>query len=172
MTICLLEPDIANNQGAPSDNLGDLIIQDAVLREIHSIFGEQNILRLFTHVPLEDEQFKLMQNCSHILVGGANLPGIAFDYISTRLHGSIRCLLAGKRSLILAIDHRAKEISQETGLPTSERADLDYINHWITSAAATQIRMDVAAINQWKSHFTSSPPAQSPQLLKATAALK
>lgn len=341
MTICLLDPGIGNNQGAPSDNLGDLIIQDAVLREIHSIFGDQNIIRFSTHVPPEDDQFKLMQSCSHILVGGTNLlssnmnqynqwkiwlldafrikraillgiswwqyqgrpnlytqillkaalsnkaihsvrdgyseqklksigiknvintgcptmwplanlrpgdiptqkadnalimltdysqqpqldrellqlavsqyqrvfvwpqgkgdrdylasliaelnmpvalldysmnaleefigSGIAFDYIGTRLHGGIRCLLAGKRSLILAIDHRAKEIAQETGLPTAERDDLAYINYWISSAATTQIRMNVAAINQWKSQFTDSLSGRSPQLLKATAALQ
>lgn len=78
---------------------------------------------------------------------------VAFDYIGTRLHGGIKCLIARKRSLILEIDNRAKEISLSTGLPTSQRADFSYINQWIDGPSSTNIRIDVDSINSWKSQF-------------------
>ncbi len=43
------------------------------------------------------------------------------DVVGTRLHGGIRGLLHGRRTLIVAIDNRARDIGQETGLPTQAR---------------------------------------------------
>ena len=78
---------------------------------------------------------------------------LAFDYIGTRLHGGIKCLIARKRTLILEIDNRAKEISLNTGLPTSQRADFSYMNQWIDGPSITKIKIDVDSINSWKSQF-------------------
>lgn len=44
------------------------------------------------------------------------------DVIGTRLHGSIRGLHHGRRSLAIIIDNRARDIGRETGLPTLDRA--------------------------------------------------
>ncbi|WP_017317159.1 polysaccharide pyruvyl transferase family protein [Mastigocladopsis repens] len=78
---------------------------------------------------------------------------IQFDYIGTRLHGGIKCLLSKRRSLIIAIDNRAKEIAKETGLPTVSRADFDYMSKWIDEPHNTNIQIDIDAINAWKSQF-------------------
>ena len=78
---------------------------------------------------------------------------VAFDYIGTRLHGGIKCLIARKRTLILEIDNRAKEIALNTGLPTSQRADFSYINQWIDGPSITNIKIDVDSINSWKTQF-------------------
>ena len=43
------------------------------------------------------------------------------DVIGTRLHGGIRGLLHGRRSLVIEIDNRARDIGAETGLPTQKR---------------------------------------------------
>lgn len=318
MKICLLDPGIENNNHYPSANLGDLIIQESINREIINIFGQQDIVRFSTHVPLENDHFKILNTCSIILVGGTNLlssymnkynqwkiwindalriktaillgvgwwqyqgnpnlytkillraalskksihsvrdnyskvklqslginnvlntvcptmwplasfrnqdipyeksenallmvtdysknieldikliellfskykkvflwpqgrgdieyvlgmnfpvtmlehslealdkfisSGIAFDYIGTRLHGGIRCLVSRKRSLILEIDNRAKEIASDTGLPTSARSDFDYISQWINGQTVTNIKIDPLPIKQWKSQF-------------------
>ncbi|MBD2176643.1 polysaccharide pyruvyl transferase family protein [Pseudanabaena sp. FACHB-1998] len=78
---------------------------------------------------------------------------IQFDYIGTRLHGGIRCLLSNRRSLILEIDNRAKEIASDTGLTTVPRNDLTYISQWIEKSSETKIRIDTSSINKWKEQF-------------------
>ncbi|WP_009633332.1 polysaccharide pyruvyl transferase family protein [Synechocystis sp. PCC 7509] len=78
---------------------------------------------------------------------------ISFDYIGTRLHGGIRCIMNKRRSLILEIDNRAKEIAKNTGLPTINRADFDYIKNWIIQGSITKINIDPFPIKQWKQQF-------------------
>ncbi len=320
MKICLFDPSIENNDYVPSSNLGDLIIQEAVNRELISIFNDCDIKRISTQTYLKQEQFRELHNYSLIFVGGTNLlsskmneykqwkislfdsfrignaillgvgwwqyqenpnlytktilrcalsnkvlhsvrdnytklklesvgirnvintgcptmwplaglrpdeipsskaenallmltdyyqdidldkklieiligqyktvfawpqgrndleyirnfnlpvvilehsldsldnfikSGIQFDYIGTRLHGGIRCLLVRKRSLILEIDNRAKEIAIDTGIPTSPRNDFDYIKQWIEKPLITKIDLDVKLINKWKSQFNA-----------------
>lgn len=75
------------------------------------------------------------------------------DFIGTRLHGGIRALQKRRRALILAIDIRATEIGRTTGLPTVGRDDLAYIEQWIESDHATQIKLPGEAIAQWKAQF-------------------
>ena len=78
---------------------------------------------------------------------------VDFDYLGTRLHGGIKCLLSKRRALILEIDNRAKEIARETGLPTTERGNFEYISHWLSGGILTKIKVDPEPINQWKSQF-------------------
>ncbi|MBW4691939.1 MAG: polysaccharide pyruvyl transferase family protein [Lyngbya sp. HA4199-MV5] len=322
-TVCLLNPGIEDHDGSPSANLGDLIIQQAVLRELNHLFDHQPILNLSTHTPLEEEHFQLLKACSMIVVGGTNLlsskmnhynqwkiffrdairlqkrvvlmgvswwqyqgrpnfytagllhlalssrsmhsvrdnytkaklrsigiwnvlntgcptmwslanlnadeipqqkaknvllmltdysqkpdldrallelvsthyetvyfwpqgagdrdyvksfnvpvqmldrslsaledllaSNLSLDYIGTRLHGGIRCLLARRRALVLKIDHRATEIAQETGLPAVDRANFQQIKQWIQAPFITQITLNTKAIEQWRKQFKRKP---------------
>ncbi|MCL6435193.1 MAG: polysaccharide pyruvyl transferase family protein [Leptolyngbyaceae cyanobacterium HOT.MB2.61] len=318
MKICLFDPGIENHDGSYSSNLGDLIIQEAVNRELNEIFENQEIIRFSTHSFLQPEHLKVIRTCPFIIVGGTNLlssnmdqyrqwrlslrhalriqrailfgvgwwqyqedpnlytkfflktvlsrklnhsvrdrytlkklqaiginnaintgcptmwplagirseefprekssnvlvmltdykkkpeldrrllellrakyttvyvwpqgrgdkqyaldlgvsvtllehslssldqfihSGTPFDYIGTRLHGGVRCLCARKRSLILEVDNRAKEIAQDTDLPTVERDNLDYISQWIDGSSIPQIKLNMEAIQQWKNQF-------------------
>lgn len=78
---------------------------------------------------------------------------ISFDYIGTRLHGGIKCILSKKRSLILEIDNRAREIAKDTGLPTAPRSDLNQIERWISSSNPISISLNKNAIETWKQQF-------------------
>jgi len=42
--ICLFDPGYENNYGKFSANLGDLIIQESILRELNNIFQNANIM--------------------------------------------------------------------------------------------------------------------------------
>jgi hypothetical protein len=77
----------------------------------------------------------------------------AFDYIGTRLHGGIKCLLARRRSLILEVDNRAKEIAKDTNLPTVDRSDFQKIIRWIETPSRIDVRLNLNEINLWKSQF-------------------
>ncbi len=81
--------------------------------------------------------------------------GVNFDYIGTRLHGGIKCLLARKRSLILEIDNRAKEIARDTNLPTAERDDFTYVGAWIEKPFYLDIKLKTDNITRWKKQFNA-----------------
>ena len=76
--------------------------------------------------------------------------GIDFDYIGTRLHGGVRCLLGKHRSLIIAVDHRAVEIANDTRLSVAQRNDLTTVAMWIDQPQSLQIQMPQTAIDQWR----------------------
>lgn len=327
MKICLLDPGLEKHSGEPSANLGDLIIQDSVKRELTSLFDGHEIVQLSTHASLGKEEIALINQCSLVFVGGSNLlssymdqykqwdislwdaikirkaillgagwwtyqgclnrytkallkilmsrsmihsvrdsytrdklksislkgipigvqnvlntgcptmwplmdistadfptqkaenvllmltdyrkvpeldkrllellfekyenvyfwwqgrgdeayireldfpvkiidhslsaldefihSGISFDYIGTRLHGGIRCLRSKKRSLIIEVDNRAKEISQDTHLQTVARDDFNHMSQWIEGSPAPQITLNTEAINRWRDQFRS-----------------
>ena len=76
------------------------------------------------------------------------------DYIGTRLHAGIRSLNYLNRSLIIAIDNRARAISMDTHLPTMERCDIESkLIDWIYSEYTTEIVLPVDAIEEWKGQF-------------------
>lgn len=78
---------------------------------------------------------------------------IPFDYIGTRLHAGIRCLVSKRRSLIIEIDGRAKEIAKDTGLPTIERGSTEKIIQWIEAGRRPSITLNKSAIETWKNQF-------------------
>jgi hypothetical protein len=86
--------------------------------------------------------------------------GTAFDYIGTRLHGGVMCLLANKRSLILEVDNRAREIARDTGLPTAARDDLAFMARWIAGPTETRISLNQPAIEKWRAQFTPAECAR------------
>jgi polysaccharide pyruvyl transferase WcaK-like protein len=81
---------------------------------------------------------------------------VPFDYIGTRLHGGIKCLLAKRRSLILKIDNRATEIANDTNLPVAIRDDFEYIEKWIQGPSPTFLKIDNRSIELWKSQFNNN----------------
>jgi polysaccharide pyruvyl transferase WcaK-like protein len=79
--------------------------------------------------------------------------GPAFDYIGTRLHGGIRCMLAGRRALIVEVDNRATEMARDVGLPTAKRGDIAAIDRWIDDPQPVALRLPVDAIGRWRAQF-------------------
>jgi polysaccharide pyruvyl transferase WcaK-like protein len=77
----------------------------------------------------------------------------SLDFVGTRLHGGIRSLQKGKRSLILAVDNRATEIAQSCNLPVAPRDAIQRIEEWIFGSEPTSIRLPGEAIAHWKAQF-------------------
>lgn len=86
--------------------------------------------------------------------------GKQFDYVGTRLHGGIICLLARKRSLILEVDNRAREIARDTGLTTCERDNFEFMTRWIAGPTETHVSVDEAAIGKWVAQFKAAEPGR------------
>ena len=77
------------------------------------------------------------------------------DYVGNRLHGGIRALQDGCRSLIIAIDYRAVNMSKQYGLPIIERENIrSELDKFINSSFDTKITgLDFGVIEKWKMQF-------------------
>jgi polysaccharide pyruvyl transferase WcaK-like protein len=81
------------------------------------------------------------------------LSSCEIDYLGTRLHAGIRALQHRKRTMILAVDNRATEISRDINLPVIRRDEIETIEKWIDSCYETKIDIPEEKINQWKNQF-------------------
>ena len=78
------------------------------------------------------------------------------DVVGTRLHGGIRGLRHGRRSLIVVIDNRARDIGTETGLPTIARDQLGApLVQRLTEGFQTQLSLPTDAIAAFKAQFNA-----------------
>jgi polysaccharide pyruvyl transferase WcaK-like protein len=76
------------------------------------------------------------------------------DYVGTRLHAGIRALTKGNRALIVAIDNRAAEIGEDTGLPTVGREEGEKrLLATIRDPLEVDIRLPGNRIEAWKAQF-------------------
>ena len=75
------------------------------------------------------------------------------DYVGTRLHGGIYAMRHGRRSIIVAIDERAREINKVNHLNCIDMNDIKALPEFINSEFETCVKMDFDAINRWKSQF-------------------
>ncbi|MBS4884438.1 MAG: polysaccharide pyruvyl transferase family protein [Amedibacillus dolichus] len=78
----------------------------------------------------------------------------SLDYVGTRLHAGIRALNNRIRTLVIAVDNRAKEISSDTGLHTINREDIGTkLRKQIKNDYFTKINLPFDAIKEWKEQF-------------------
>ncbi|GLU98388.1 polysaccharide pyruvyl transferase family protein [Megamonas funiformis] len=75
------------------------------------------------------------------------------DYIGTRLHGGIYALQHKIRSIVLAIDNRARGFKKTNNIVCLERDDIDLLNDMINSDFETKINIPEKEINKWLSQF-------------------
>jgi hypothetical protein len=71
--ICLLDPSITSRDGLPPGNLGDLIIRDAVVRELTELFPGCDWVSIPTQLPLTVAELELAIAGDLLIVGGTNL---------------------------------------------------------------------------------------------------
>ncbi|WP_229061240.1 polysaccharide pyruvyl transferase family protein [Parabacteroides goldsteinii] len=75
------------------------------------------------------------------------------DYIGTRLHGGIRALQKGRRTLIVGIDNRAKEKERDFNLPVIDQNEIYQLVERINQPFDTKIRIPLHEIEEWKAQF-------------------
>lgn len=71
------------------------------------------------------------------------------DYVGTRLHGGIRALQHGNRSIIVSIDNRAREMGRDFKLPAIERESIGTLSLKVNEPFATAIAIDEDAIKSF-----------------------
>ena len=77
------------------------------------------------------------------------------EYIGTRLHGGIRALQHGRRTMIIAVDGRALEKKKDINLPVVDRNNLDkaVLLNLIEKPRATEMKIHLKEIEEWKKYY-------------------
>lgn len=75
------------------------------------------------------------------------------EYVGTRLHGGVYAMRHKKRSIIIAIDERAREINKCNNLNCIEKHEMDKLESFLNSEFETEIKMPFDKIKQWKKQF-------------------
>lgn len=93
----------------------------------------------------------------------------SLDYVGNRLHVGIRCMQKERRTIIVEIDNRSREMGADFGLPTIARDDFERLSSMIENPLETDVRVPHSAIEQWKQQFltTDSFPRPQPSIKQA-----
>ena len=77
------------------------------------------------------------------------------DYVGNRLHGGVRALQHAKRTIIISIDYRADNMSENYNLPIIKRKNiLEELDNKINSKWETKVEgIDFDLIKKWKHQF-------------------
>ena len=75
------------------------------------------------------------------------------DYVGTRLHAGIRALQKKRRTIILAVDHRALEKKKDFQLTVLDRNDIHLLEGMIDDNFKTNIQLPLDNIQTWKNQF-------------------
>lgn len=75
------------------------------------------------------------------------------DFVGTRLHAGIRALNHKRRTIIISIDNRAKEIHRTTNLPICDRYNISKLNDMLITPFATILDLPFDNIRKWKQQF-------------------
>ena len=71
--ICLIDPSLQDHAGAPSTNLGDVVIFRAITRCLNLLFPGEEICRISSHVPLEERHYDILSTSRLTFLGGSNM---------------------------------------------------------------------------------------------------
>ncbi len=73
LKVCLFDPALQENSGRESSNLGDLIIHEAVDRELRTALGDFRLTRVSSHETPTPELRRELRSCDITVVGGSNI---------------------------------------------------------------------------------------------------
>lgn len=75
------------------------------------------------------------------------------EYVGTRLHAGMYAMQHKKRSIIIAIDHRVRDMNTVYAINIIERENIYDLEKKINSCFVTDINLNEDNIRKWKSQF-------------------
>lgn len=106
------------------------------------------------------EYLKTFKNTNNIKIIGPSiseyrkvLQNKNVDYVGTRLHAGIYAMQNLKRSIIISIDNRTRDMKKTYNLNTIERKNISELEKLINSHFVTNININADKIKQWKRQF-------------------
>lgn len=139
-----------------ADYAPDPVRDGTILR---ALMRHYDVVHFWPQGPTDGPYIQKLGQACHVLP--SNLPALDrflaghnhLDYVGTRLHAGIKALQHGKRSLIVAIDNRAREQQRDFNLPVILNDELDELDDRIRARRKCELRIPVAAIEKWKMQF-------------------
>lgn len=77
----------------------------------------------------------------------------SIDYVGTRLHAGMFAMQHKKRTIILAIDNRVRDLNAAYNLHVLERKDVNSLPNLINKSCATDVRLKQENIDTWLAQF-------------------
>ena len=106
------------------------------------------------------EYFKKFKNVNNIEIINPTLQSYKeilqrgnIDYVGTRLHAGIYAMQQKVRSIILAIDNRARDMAETYNINALDQNDLEKLEQKINSEFTTNININHDKIEEWKKQF-------------------
>lgn len=136
------------------DAASDTRILDRLLESYkHVLFWPQgsNDLRYMSKLGYLDK----VEPIAPTLAAYERLMSKPFDYVGTRLHGGVFALSHGHRTIIIAVDHRAKDMAVTSGIPVVPRNDFATFEQGLEFNTIPELHIPREAINEWKAQFSA-----------------
>lgn len=139
--------------GTSKNYVKDQYLVDCLLRNYENVYYwvqtifDLDYLNEFKNI----ERIKVL-NCD-LNTYGKFLDSHDIDYVGVRLHGGIYAMQHGRRSIIISIDHRARNMSKVNNFNIIERSDIDTLEDMINSNFVTNVKVDYEILNNWLSQF-------------------
>jgi polysaccharide pyruvyl transferase WcaK-like protein len=136
----------------------DRLLLDIVIRNYDVVYYWPQSMRDYDYVKeLGSGYLEILtpslEAYDHLLLTGQ------VDYIGTRLHAGIRALQHQRRSLIVSVDNRAREMGRQFALPLIPRECVaSLLESKLRGQWKTDIGLDVDALSTWRSQFNTTGP--------------
>lgn len=75
------------------------------------------------------------------------------DFVGTRLHGGIRAMQKGRRTIIIGVDNRAIELNKDFNIPVLSQENIGNLEPLVHSLFQTQINLPVDNIRKFLGQF-------------------
>lgn len=103
------------------------------------------------------EELGIMGNCEIIPPRLSEFDEILkageIDYVGTRLHGGIRALQHKRRTIVVAIDNRAREMAKDFNIPIIERENISFLRKEVEDSFRTDVTINEEEISRFLMQF-------------------
>lgn len=134
------------------DSVKDQLLIDTLIKNYSSVYfwvqdaKDLDYLKTFNNT----QNIKIVPPC---LEDYEKILNTDVDYIGTRLHGGIFAMRHKRRSIIIAIDERARGMNETYNLNIIDRSELDNLEKMINSKITTDVNVNFDKVNIWLNQF-------------------
>ena len=134
------------------------MVKDQIL--IDTLIKNYDKLYFWVQGSEDYEYLRQLKNTENVIIVNPTLQSYKetlqkgnIDYVGTRLHAGIYAMQQKVRSIILAIDNRARDMAETYNINTIDKNEIDKLEQKINSEFSTNINIDHEKIEKWKEQF-------------------
>lgn len=107
----------------------------------------------------DKEYFDSLKNTQNIKIIPPNVSDYAkilsrdVDYIGTRLHAGMFAMQHKKRTIVIAVDNRVRDLKKSYHINSIERNEIEKLSELINSEFKTDVKINTKNIHKWMAQF-------------------